>query len=279
MLAVTPVFYNPKFSNSSPNSNLSFTGYSLGDQFLRDYKKLNITKKEFITRCRFSELIGDGNESFIYQIPFKGFEKFLLKLNRYYYEEGQVQKVENKFPHNNLGQTIISLGRGIEIFKKINGKSLAQIQDLNSPTLLSDIKSYYAKMANMPQKTFDDYIKRIITANKKGMKLDGNPGNIILKKNSLHLIDLAENPEKNQLADAIFPIFYKYNFSDEEIAKDKKKILLKLIKAAQKHNMKFNPDSTIFNLLYAKSDMRFKQMLDTLIPESIKIKPNYDYLY
>lgn len=292
--------FNPKLNcqNQTPNrcfldnsikndifikNAVTFTGKNeICNGFVKLFKPLKMSEQDFIKTClQAKKKIGSGSEGIVYKIPIKGFDNYVLKITKEFSTENieLVGKLKDDFPKNNFGQPVAQMGEEVFILKKLNGKSLLRFLPKNSTncndTLKQKTRKYYAMIANIPQESFDSYVKDIITINKKNRRFDPNSGNIILnpKDKRFQITDFL-NFSWNFLGDTLLPFFpdsrRKIKFSNEEIVENKKIILSKIFKAAKKHKIFYGMRDEAFEVLRNTQETPISIEMDKFLDAYLK---------
>lgn len=259
-------------TNNKINYQLTFTGVTLYQDFATKFKKLQISETDFIKQCMNKRPIGKGQEGYVFNIPIIGFENFVLKKTPGRNAIGELEKIQNEFPHQNYGQAIAKMGEHIRILRRQNGPTLKKLQKFTKrKSVEKTAEEYYQKLANLPQRTYNSYFKNIENLNQKDYHFDGgNSGNITLHKNKLNILDIQKDVRNNMLGECIYPFFEGFYYTNPQITGNKTIILTKLFSAAQKTNVIYGMNDFAFDFLYKKEEPSIKIELNKLLEKFLK---------
>lgn len=256
----TPVYsaYSPSKIKCCPMDSVNFAGgRTLYEKFASSYRKLDIKELKFIEKCQKSEMVGKGTEGYLFNIPFKGFENYVIKISRYFDKNSvaPLTKVINNFPNHNLGQEIANFGEDVSILRRLpEGSSLDK---------LCNQDDYYAKISQLPQEKFDNFFKQVKMLNKKGYSFDGgNSGNIYLdKKNNLIPIDIRHRLPINMIGDVLLPFFH-FDLG-APLSKAKETLVQKLFNAELKQPFYTGMKDEALEYLYRHENKETSECIDT----------------
>lgn len=270
----TSGFSDIKNQQNSSVDQISFCGATIYDKFRKSFKALNISEVDFIKKCmRRNMQIGIGGHGDVFKIPIKGFENYVLKVFRERREIGKLEKVKNDFPNNNFGQPIAKFGEDYQILRKINSTPLSRYNEPFYDMELKDkAERYYKLLSNLPQKSYNNFIKQIKIANKQGYIFDpGNLGNIMIKGTKLSILDLNKHPRENMLGDPLYAIFYNgVYFTNPQILKNKLSILGKLFKASKKENLRYGMADEAYWVVFHSEENVFKNKMDNFLEKYLE---------
>lgn len=261
--------FSAQNAESSIQRNISFCGATLYDKFRRSFNALKMSEDVFIKKCIYKKNpFGAGEHALVFKIPIKGFENYVLKVFYNKTDVGNLSKVENIFPHNNFGQPIAKMGEDYLILRKINATPLSRYNEPFYDMELKDkAERYYKILSNLPQKSYDNFIKQMKIANKQGYAFDpGNLGNIMIKDKKLNILDLNKNARGNMLGDPLYAILYNgFCFTNPQILKNKLNILEKIFKASQKEGLRYGMADEAYWCVFEKEGKPFSEKMDNLL--------------
>lgn len=210
------------------------------EDFERRIKGLKISGFEFYTACKDCKPIGKGVEGRVFDLPFSGFEDYVVKIGNYHIPKPNIAlfKVDDFAPEKNFGQPIAAFDKKIKVLKRVEGVNLLNLRELGETDAL------YSDMEGFPQKAYDDYVKDAIFLKKHGYTYDPYAGNIIFnnKTGKLTIIDIEKSPVQTGFGTILQPFVKGIGFPGCKQARQNQMIIIaKLLKACKK--MGYNPET------------------------------------
>ena len=174
-------------------------------QLKKYYPNMSLKKLALKTKW-FSNSIGEGRESIVYDIP--NIDDYCIKIKKdaklgLFKKTKPLQETKNDFYGLNFGQPIADNGEGISILLKTKGETYG-IKDWikcyssqKTPTqaeLDKYVNEDMARLSEFPQSSFDDFMKRVsLIKNVSRRHLDFfNPNNFIIdyKNKKINVVDV-----------------------------------------------------------------------------------------
>lgn len=174
-------------------------------QLKKHYPNMSLKKLALKTKW-FSNSIGEGRESIVYDIP--NIDDYCIKIKKdaklgLFKKTKPLQETKNDFYGLNFGQPIADNGEGISILLKTKGETYG-IKDWikcyssqKTPTqaeLDKYVNEDLARLSEFPQSSFDDFMKRVsLIKNVSRRHLDFfNPNNFIIdyKNKKINVVDV-----------------------------------------------------------------------------------------
>lgn len=148
-------------------------------------------------------IMGTGANSTVYAFDNPQLDNWVLKVDKKPFHNPCsmfIEKTEDKFGGQNMGQEIAKAGDRYHILKKIKGDVHSVVDwsyhiNNNSQVTPKEAQYFLATLQNIasfPQSSFDDYAFQLKTLGEKGYKQDSiNPNNILIdyNKKKIHIID------------------------------------------------------------------------------------------
>jgi len=219
--------------------------------------------------------LGEGLNSRVYSFDDPKLSNWAIKVDKDEFDNDSkklFKPVEDEFKGQNFGQEIALAGTKYRILKKIDGEvhsidNWSNCVNNDSKVDLKDAQKFQHqlnKLAKLPQKTFDDYAKKLEYLEDHGWKQDSiNPNNILIdyNKEEIYIIDsfkATNSNHTNSRLDLInvlldFTLFNNfYNELDEKGKEDllnsARQIITKCNAGVEKTNLS-KKDSTYINYI------------------------------
>ena len=256
------------------------------ENFLEQSKKVGIEKsQDMLKECVKENVIGSGQNSVVYNFSNPLLKNWIIKVitkhNDYADSFNQpIQKLQDDFDGENMGQAIATVGKRVQILKKLSGKphsvqdwaerrtAQTPIKQEEAEKFLEDIK----QIAKFPQKSFDEYAKKLKILDDKGYKADSfNPNNYLIDYSTKEInivdaykydVDAHMNTKYDLLGPLVdYPNFEKfYNAMNESQKADyiqiTKLLAHKCTRAAKKQGV--NTSEDVFREFIGRIDGREK---------------------
>lgn len=236
--------------------------YKKNEDIIKLFNDLKMSEGSFVDECMKHNHIGYGQEGIVYDIPFKDFDGFVIKISHDFFNNQiikPISKVNDNFKYKNFGQPVAKIGEMISILKKAEGIPLDRLSDSNSENLAEEVKKYYAKLSTIPQKTFDEFVSNIKFMNNNGYYFDGgNSGNVLydVQTQRFNIIDINKEKWKNSIGDILSPFFIfdknEIETPNTKIFQDKIMLIRKIFIAAKKQKISKTKDDYLLEHLFKK---------------------------
>lgn len=195
----------------------------------------DISLKKLVRKCRRNEL-GHGQDARVFGIP--KIDDYVLKVNveiecGIFSKFLPLEKVKNDFYVYNFGQKVATNKNGISVLLKTQGKpssfpnwidffKKADTKNIKDCEALYFLKNHLAKVAELPQESFDRYAKKIYFLQKVTNRRPDmyNPNNVLIdyKNKEINIIDVCDRSEKALdfylHEDMIDPLIDNYFYDD-----------------------------------------------------------------
>ena len=268
------------------------------EDFVKKFHSLRVNESIFCKECEQDAIsVGKGATATVYKIPFKGFEKYLLKkinnLPDYLRDhpqkvfsfaqekinpEHEIYKCLNNFEGRNFGEPVATIKGEIKdevwILKKVDGEEICIDKAVKNKEDLKEIVQKmalrYQQLADMPQETYDKYAQDIKYINKKGFCLDPSSTNILIKDNKFNIIDLEKEAILNMWQSLTYnppstifqPFFVIQSVNPLNLTKltqqQNRNIVFKVLKASKKAGLEEKETTGIDDLKDYLVDARLK---------------------
>jgi hypothetical protein len=238
-------------------------------KYLATYESFNTSTKlptieEVNKSLKDLKEIGEGGNAIVYNIN----DNFVVRVIKRTSKVEMTEKINNinpvsVFPGYNFGQIVANTDiKSITILKKQNGTPIED-KTTSVEQYIENIK----KASNLPQETFDNFVKDVVYLEENNYMIDPSKSNNFLidcDDKKINIVDIAESSSSNSsgFREFFIPLVstpfinVKHNLiGDEDLIPYWKGIESKLINACKKYNKYDSKDVQAMQWIYKKKEI------------------------